>query len=648
MKELTLNELYPGMRYNIDDPDGAMYMLDHDFAGCMVFLFSDRVDDSTNGTVTIDGKVCDGFILKQYDGGLSLLGIPLKGCFRDYDTPVKIVVQGFKRRQFEMKPAFFEIYSIVKTQPQESDREHDLVALQAAREGIVLLKNDGILPLQENAFLNIFGSAFHDFRIGAVGAGRINPRFSIGMRRGIEEYSKFSYNMELGALYSYGSDQVPDGETLKRAREKSNIGIVVIGRASGENFDNVPYEGGFLLTEGERALLQCVSVTFEKTIVILNTGYPIDMTWLQQFQISAVVFCGYLGMWTGRALVEVLDGRVTPSGKLPATWAYSLADYPSDKNFYHHEKGKKLLDGSAKTAIDTYYEEDIYLGYRYFSSFGKKTAFPFGYGLSYTKFRLKNFDMRYDDRLTVRLIVENVGSFAGKEVVQLYIKKPSTEAPAIELVGFAKTKELSLGEEEPVTLVAEKSCFTIWTSDGYRLPQGEYVVFVGTSSESLIRVGTFHVSVAETLKSVPARSHAKPMATFSHGFHPEIIGGKSGIVSRPAEKPSIVVSEYPIAQHHDALYKTVSSLSVKQLARITVASSGGWGMENIGEAAKLYPSCELHLPKFVVADGNSGVNIKVKNIGMPSGTGICASFNTELAESVGRVIGEEAKKNGID
>lgn len=217
MKELTLNELYPGMRYNIDDPDGAMYMLDHDFAGCMVFLFSDRVDDSTNGTVTIDGKVCDSFVLKQYDGRLSLLGIPLKGRFRDYDTSVKIVVQGFKSRQLTMKPAFFEIYSIVKTQPQESDREHDFVALQAAREGIVLLKNDGILPLQESAFLNIFGSAFHDFRIGAVGAGRINPRFSIGMRRGIEEYSKFSYNMELGAFYSHGSDQVPDGETLKRA-----------------------------------------------------------------------------------------------------------------------------------------------------------------------------------------------------------------------------------------------------------------------------------------------------------------------------------------------------------------------------------------------------------------------------------------------
>ena len=230
------------------------------------------------------------------------------------------------------------------------------------------------------------------------------------------------------------------------------------------------------------------------------------------------------------------------------------------------------------------------------------------------------------------------------------LNSPITEAetPDIELIGFSKTKELLPEESESVAFSIPRRHLTVFGKTGYVLARGKYDVYIGNSSENIQKISSFTVEKTEVIKSVTPKIGSDKIQTLSRTKNTHISGMNSGIALQNAEKPKLNVPFYSIKEHSDDIFRLVKTLTVKQLARLTVASSGGWGMENIGEAARLFTISELHLPKYIVADGNSGVNIKIKNIGMPSGVGICSSFNVKLAENLGRVIGEEAKENGID
>jgi len=220
-----------------------------------------------------------------------------------------------------------------------------------------------VLPLSPNSEINIIGGSL--FRTGTAGAGRINPRYNIGLMRGIEEYSHF------------------------QLKEDADTAIVVISRGSGENLDSNPVQGEFYLTEEEENLLSEVTQNHTSTIVILNTGYPMDVRFASKYKVDALIWCGYPGMQGGRALVEILDGRVNPSGKLPDTWSLDYYDIPASANFYNAIDGKGVLSTDSSLFVDTVYEEDIYVGYRYYETFNKPVAYPFGYGLSYTTFYIE-------------------------------------------------------------------------------------------------------------------------------------------------------------------------------------------------------------------------------------------------------------------
>lgn len=195
-------------------------------------------------------------------------------------------------------------------------------------------------------------------------------------------------------------------------------------------------------------MLGKVSKTFAKTVVILNVGYPIDMTFVQRYRIAGLIYLGFAGMFAGKALLEILIGKVNPSGKLPDTWALDYLDIPSSRNFYDSRDGSRL-DTNEEIYLDTCYEEDIYVGYRYFTTFKQKVAYPFGYGLSYTNFEICSGDIRYNgDKVKFEVHVRNVGTLSGKEVVQVYVGKPESELeqPERELCFFEKTKELLPGK----------------------------------------------------------------------------------------------------------------------------------------------------------------------------------------------------------
>lgn len=656
--------------YDFHDIDGLYYMLDRNLSGCMLMMWAKPMDPAVTGKVSVDGREVKGSVLKSMEvmGGMWILGIPLRGYVTEYGREYNLHVEGYRDTDGnEMNPQDFVVTGIEKTEPDPADEEHEKTALQAAREGIVLLKNEHkVLPLAKGTVLNLFGKGVHQFRIGAVGAGKINPRYSINFVEAVRGSSDYSLNEELTAFYGCDRDEIPSEGMTAKAKEQSDTAIMFITRAAGENQDSCSAKGEYYLSDEEDALIRYLTEKFEHTAVVLNVGYPIDVTFAQKYGVDALVYLGYAGMLAGPALLDILSGEVNPSGKLPDTWAEDYFDIPASRNFYDCVD-KKRLNAECGEYVDTVYEEDIYVGYRYFTTFAKKAAYPFGFGLSYTDFLIEPQNLKYDgQQLTLTVFVKNMGKAPGREVVQVYAGKPDNELekPERELVFFHKTRELAPGELEEIQVSVPKHHLTAYSEQkaAYILEKGTYRVYVGNSCEAP-QAGSFVVDNTEIIKQVTnlmrpnmeftrLSKHA-PEETFPKGEKSGVVDGKTTFI------PYAVRKQYPAAfdtaaperkitfkdvREDKALAEAfVAQLSVEELARLTVCASAGWGMEGIGEAGSMFQIEGLDVPRFPVSDGNSGVNLNMKNIGMPSGVTICASFNKELSESIGRVIGEEAK-----
>lgn len=638
--------------YDVDDVDGKMYMLDHRFSGCIVLRFSKEMREDVYGSVTYEGKELKRGVIAQVDvaGGMQMFGVYVRDVCTDYDKTYTLHVEGFEDTDGnKMEPTDVVVHTLPKPEVDPAYEAHDAVALEAAREGIVLLKNEGnVLPLAPNLEVEVVGAG--DFRVGAVGAGKINPRYSMGLKRALEERSGFV------------------------VKEGARAGIFVISRASGENYDNNALKGEYYLTDEEEAQLKSMTERCEKVVVVVNSGYPIDMRWVEKYQVPAVIWCGFPGMLGGQALVEILDGRVNPSGKLADTWSLDYFDIPSSANFYRAAEGEQALSADCGLFVDTFYEEDIYVGYRYFETFEKPVAFAFGHGLSYTTFSIEA-ELVSDGTgagsaepgvsggdgvfAMVRAKVKNTGGRAGKEVVQVYARIPDgkLEQPAKRLVGFAKTKELASGETQELEIViTEKSMASFDTERAsWIIEAGTYAFFVGNAVDVC---GECNVEeervllVSENLMKLPVEMEL--LSKKNPGF-PK--GLKSGLkreytcLTPKAERKHYPETEWNMAEADEERANEAArlavTLSVRELARLSVCASHGWGMHETGEAGRIYRLEGRDLPRYAVADGNNGVNINKPNIGMPCSNTVCSTWNANLAFEVGRVIGEEAKENDI-
>lgn len=612
--------------YNIDDIDGKWYMLDHRFSGCVVVRFTKTMDESIYGRITCNGRELPKGVIKSIEvaGGIQMLGIPVRNAFTEYDTEYIIHVEGFKDTDDNvMKPQDIVVRTLQKSMPDPIYAEHDQIALEAAREGIVLLKNeDNILPLDKDSILYIEGAS--KFRIGAVGAGRINPRYSVGLLSGIADYSTFTLD------------------------EKAETGIFVVSRASGENYDNNAIKGEFYLTEDEEEQIANMTSRYTKTIAIINSGYPIDLRWVEKYNVKAVIWCGFSGMLGGKALVEILDGRINPSGKLPDTWSNDYFDIPASANFYRAKDADSALSADFPYFVDTCYEEDIYVGYRYFETFNKPVSYEFGFGLSYTKFDIESNFKGFNVNATVK----NSGNVSGKEVVQIYAKIPDgkLDQPSKRLVGFIKTRLLSSGESQELTIELTKNSLASFHTDiaSWIMEKGKYEFFVGNSVKSLLKCGELLLEDDEIIKKVENLMRPPIKLDILSKRNPQLPKGlNSGIKENITE-----LTPKAVRRNYAEVYKAnnddlVSKMSVEELARLSVCASHGWGMHEKGEAGRIYRLEKYDIPYFAVADGNNGVNVNKPNIGMPCSNTVCATFNSDLAYEVGRVIAEEAKENNI-
>ena len=629
--------------YNVDDVDGKMYMLDHRFSGCVVLRFTKTMDESVGGKVTCEGVELPPSVIAKIDvaGGMQMLGIPVRGFLTEYDKEYTLCVEGFTDTDGNtMEPETITVKTLAKPEIDPAYAEHDKVALEAAREGIVLLKNEGkVLPLAADAEVEIAGAG--DFRVGAVGAGKINPRYSMTLNRALSECSDF------------------------QVKEQAETGIIVISRASGENYDNNALKGEFYLTDAEEEQIRQMSARCKQVIAVINSGYPMDLRWVETYHIPAVVWCGFPGMLGGQAVLEILDGRVNPSGKLSDTWSNDYFDIPSAANFYLAPEGEQALSADCGLFVDTFYEEDIYVGYRYFETFAKPVAYAFGHGLSYTTFAMEAELVNEPVAFAKAAVkVTNTGDRAGKEVVQLYAAIPDgkLEQPAKRLVGFAKTKDLAPGESQTLEIAVEEKSVASFDTEraSWIIEPGVYTFYAGNSVENVEECGSCEMTeeqvllVSENLMKLPVEMEllSKKNPQFPKGLHSGVKKEYKELTPKAERKHYIEETSLMSENALDGAGlteadKLVADLSIRELARLSVCASHGWGMHETGEAGRIYRLEERDLPRFAVADGNNGVNINKPNIGMPCSNTLCCTWNTELAYEVGRVIAEEAKENDI-
>ena len=643
--------------------DGEYGHLDPAASGCKIFFFTKAMDDKVAGYATLDGVPLPKCVLRYMPEmmGLWVVGIGLRGFATEPGKQYMLHIEGFRDTDGnEMNPQDYPITVASMEQPKEEFAAHEAIALQAAREGIVLLKNNGVLPLQQGSALNLFGKGIYRFRTSAAGAGEINPRYRVGILEAARK--DFVLNEELADFYRYDMDICPDVGMLSRAKALSGTAVLMIERSAMENKDNHSGKGSYRLTDEENTLLSVLRQNFDHLVVVMNVGHPMDVTFVEKYQVDAVIYNGFGGMLAGQALTDVLCGRENPSGKLPDTWAKDYFDIPASRNFYD-SVDKPYLHSDVDVYVDTVYEEDIYVGYRYFDTFGVEVAFPFGYGLSYTTFHITPGEVRFDGELKLDITVTNTGNHPGKEVAQLYIGKPQTlcETPKRELCWFGKTKLLQPGESQTLSAVVAPKDMAVFDTAlcRYVLPQGEYAVYVGSSLCSSFV--TDEITVKQVAHLMQPVTDIALLSQNIAGSFPK--GEKSGVKEEKAFTPKAERRKYPadfdtassekkltfadVKKDPSLLNAFVNGLTVEELARLSVCGSHGWAVNCRGEAGFVYQPEGLELPAFPVADGNSGVNLRTPNIGMPTGTTMAATFNTELLESIGRVIGEEAKALGI-
>lgn len=674
--------------FNVDEKDGQLAMLDRDFVGSAVATFSKTMDPIVQGRVTLNGQEV-AYTLKPMSiaRGMWMLGIPVAGLANDYDTDYNIHVEGFTDTDGNiMSPVELVLHTDERKFPKEEYLAHDAVALQAAEEGIVLLKNENqALPL-ESGVINILGTGQNLFRIGIVGAGKINPRFVVNFKEAIRDSMEYELNETLSQVYNCGRDVFPEEDILKSAIKKSDTALIVLARTSGENLDNSSGKGEYCITDEEELLIKQTTEAFSKTAIILNSPYPMDVTFVEKYKVDALVYAGVEGMLGGQALFNILTGKVCPSGKLTDTWAKMYTDIPSSKNFYDCATDGPRLDADTDIWLDTVYEEDIYVGYRYFDTFKVKPAYPFGFGLSYTTFRVDTNQVVFDEKEGMRISVEvtNSGKTAGKEVVQIYVGKPDgiLEQPQKELVEFDKTKLLEPGESQILNFYIPMSHLTSYDEGmaAYIIEAGTYTVYTGTSVEDAVIVGSFEVTQLHVMKQVKNRMVpvVRPKVLSKNEWKETYpTGEKSGVKPEVHKvEPARQIESYkveikaeilakiqakiePEVYEKEILFKDVldnfelaldyaSQLTIEELARLTVCASSGWGMQDVGVAGRLARLENRDIPEMTVADGNSGVNVRIPNIGLPTSVVCCASFNKSLLKEIGRTLGEEAKTLGVD
>ncbi len=568
-------------------------------------------------------------------------------------------------------------------------KEYAKLARKMVAEGCVLVRNeDQVLPLGEGAKLAVFGRMqCHYLKSGTGSGGLVNAPYVVNLLQGLEQKEGIVLNQNLMRVYKewvvenpfdmgggwaqdpwFQKEMALEDELVKQTREESDIAMVVIGRQAGEDRDNSNEQGSYLLTDEEHQMLQVVTSHFDKVVVVLNVGNIIDMNWVEQYNVSSVLYIWQGGCEGGNGVADILTGDVNPSGKLTDTIAKEIADYPSTEHFGAPDVNQ--------------YVEDIYVGYRYFETFAQdKVLYPFGFGLSYTDFSI-HVDNFQNEGLEVKIsaTVKNIGTVPGKEVVQVYVNPPQglLGKPVRNLVAYGKTKVLNPGESESIELTIDMSKSASYDDSGvtghpscFVLEAGYYEYYVGSDVRRASIVGAVELcelKVVEELEQACA-----PIQSFER-IKPDYVGGKYRITKEetPLRKADYVKYKsddtmLDIPYTGDKGYKLIdvyngsidletfiaqlSDLDMIHMSRgegmsspkVTLGTGGAFG--GVTDELK-----RLGIPMICCSDGPSGIRMDCGAMAysLPNGAILASSFNLPLCEELFDYLGMEMNFNHID
>lgn len=572
-------------------------------------------------------------------------------------------------------------------------QEHIQLSRQAAREGMVLLKNQGrALPLEKGAKLALYGKATMDYVKGGGGSGDVTVAYTRNLYEGLktkepqvqilEPLADF-YRENVSAQYAQGvvpgftrEPKIPE-ELLTQAKAWTDTAVISICRFSGEGWDRkgIPGDGDFYLTKEEQEMVETVTGNFDRVIVVLNVGGMVDTSWFfANDRIQAVLLAWQGGIEGGLAAADLLCGEVSPSGKLTDTFAGSFDDYPSSEGFNESEDYVE-------------YTEDIYVGYRYFetiSGAAGKVNYPFGYGLSYTSFSREYLGAFLEDGvISVDVRVTNIGGRPGKEVVQLYYGAPQGKLgkPAKELGAFGKTRLLEAGDSQVMRLTMREDSMASYDDLGkvkksaYVLEAGIYRFWLGGSVREAKEIPFFvekdeaEIVAQYSEKCAPRALKRRLLSdgTFEEmpqrperervlGLAPQDVDKLEGVIPAVLERKQVQLSQPPapgtvmladVAEGKATLDQLIAQLTDEELAELlggqpNTGVANTYGMGNIPDH---------RVPNIMTADGPAGLRIQpqcgVCTTAWPCATLLACSWNEDLVYQVGAAGAAEVKENNI-
>ena len=583
---------------------------------------------------------------------------------------------------------------------QNYEIEHQEEVRRLAGECMVILENDGVLPLQAGTKkIALFGTGARHTIKGGTGSGDVNVRENISIAQGLEragfkfvtegwldQYDRLyadaqeAYAKKLNEftektgkpsmLYAFETPfEEPEQPEITEADVKeADAAIYVISRNSGEGKDRRAEKGDYYLSDRELQNIRFMTEHYKNCIVLLNVGGVIDLTSLKAIEgVQAIMLVGQTGNMGGYAVADVLTAKTIPSGKLTDTWAKSYEDYPSSATFSHR-------DGNLD---DEYYSDGIYVGYRYFDTFGVMPLYCFGYGKSYTEFEMKTMNVTADEKqVQVEVEVTNIGDkYPGKEVVQVYYSAPDgiMEKPTQELAGFAKTKLLAPGEKDVVTITfatTDMASFDAYDT-AWVMEEGEYTIRVGNSSRNTEAVAVIDLDEQVTtlqLKrlmrdtiAVRELHHMIPIFDIEFDFGVPAIPFRIMLQAENFKKELVeyevmrrtlmdkrkdeVLTLEDVKAGNATLDELTAQLTVEEMAELCVGTERKNGDGNvIGSASSCVPGAAgdttsslletRKVPNLIQADGPAGLRLETPCTAIPIATTLAQSWDMDLIHRI--------------
>ena len=569
--------------------------------------------------------------------------------------------------------------------------DYEALARRVIAEGAVLLKNDGALPLGSPARVALYGRMQSREYIAGIGSGGlVNIPKRVRILDALQAEEGITLDAELLEIYRAWEEENPrevgigwgkepwsqaempvTAELAEAVAARTDAAVVLIGRSAGEDQDNKNLPGSYLLTGAEESLIRTVCAACPRTIVLLNTGNIIDMSFIDTCNPAAVMYIWQGGVMTGAGVADVLTGRVSPSGHLADTIAYKASDYPADANF-----------GSPVRNI---YAEDIYVGYRHFETVAKeKVRFPFGYGLSYTTFAIEPGESQYDgEYLYVSATVRNTGAHKGQCVVQAYAEAPTGALgkPARVLAGFIKTGEIAPGESEIVVMTIERRDLASYDDSGvsghencFVMEAGEYVIFLGENVRDAAEAFRFTLAEDEVVEECesamkPVVAFDRPVAqkaadgTYSYVYEPVPLrtdsfgcgrGAEPALADAPAYTGDRGLLLRDVRDGKVAMEEFLAQFTNEELLPFVRGEGMGSPKVTPGTASAYGGTSEVlkahGVPCGCCSDGPSGLRLDCgdKAMAIPIGTLMACTFNRELAADLAEQVGREMRLNKVD